>query len=259
MLSSSWSAIQKYLSLLLLTTHRYSSDITYSTKRLYMKQSILLRSLALSSIILAGFACSPSNQKASGESPTVNAGATASTAAAIETMVYDPSKYVDYYKGADYSKSHLKQLERNLEIPSTVEGKLLLDLDGRSHKYDLTTAHTVAEIKIDVDEDEVYDVNKTSYECRDKGLKLNLGLYGLAQEVEIKLNDIDFSLSTIDGACDVSIRGLEISFEQTPDGKEVMTATVTKDIGLYSHDTQRVLMLRKGSHWRVTTPLPKTK
>lgn len=220
------------------------------------KKGLTLNLLRTSCCILLIGACTPSPQKnpdkrGDNAIPLNNSETT--------TEHYDPSKYVDYYNSnkVDFSGSLFKQMKMNQEIPSVVTGKLLIHINGSESEFQISPKDWIAKLETDYDEEEVYDVNKTSYECYNRELKLELGLYNIASSLKVELNGREYELSTIDGASDVVIRGLDIRFEQTKDGKEIMTATIKEDIGLWDSNTKSTLILLKGSQWSVTTPLPK--
>jgi hypothetical protein len=114
----------------------------------------------------------------------------------------------------------------------TVNGLLIIHSpDG--HKVILDFQGSPCELNIIRDTNEVYDVSTKSYSGKTTSCatEIKYETYALANEIGIKLNNIWYELSTLDGACDEVINGLGYSYE-TDEETEYLIIKINKDIEL---------------------------
>jgi len=109
-----------------------------------------------------------------------------------------------------------------LIVQSANEKKLLLDFQGSK-----------GALEVIKDEEEVYDVSSKSYSGTTSSgrTEIKYETYASANSIGIHLDDQWFQLSSIDGACDMVIDGLDY-FYQSERGAEYLIIRFTKDIEL---------------------------
>ena len=123
----------------------------------------------------------------------------------------------------------------------TTTGYLKLDNNGKTHILDFQTCSTV--LDIEKDPHEVYDnsIKKYSTNTTSGRIGLTYETYALANILTIVINDENYRIGTIDGACDMPILGMTFNYcnETTI---EYLTLFVTKPLVL---TTTRQLMTKR--------------
>lgn len=114
----------------------------------------------------------------------------------------------------------------------TVNGILIVK-DTKNKKSLLDFQGSYAELEIEKDQEDVYDVSYKRYIGKTTSGKTQIKYqtYGSANSFGIELKGEYFELSLIDGACDLIINGLEYSYASEKDA-EYLIIRITKEIEL---------------------------
>ncbi|WP_249117368.1 hypothetical protein [Prevotella melaninogenica] len=78
------------------------------------------------------------------------------------------------------------------------------------------------------------------------GTKKRLPMDAYADVLYLTINKADYHINDYDGACDSHIKNLRHQYKKTKTG-EILTLTCTKDIPLFSDNSNRRVILKKGS------------
>ena len=96
------------------------------------------------------------------------------------------------------------------------------------------------------DEDDVCDKFYKVYNAHFNGVSVQYSTYAYADVLSLTINKEDYHINEYDGACDSHIKNLRHQYKKTKTG-EILTLTCTKDIPLFSDNSNRRVILKKGS------------
>ena len=99
---------------------------------------------------------------------------------------------------------------------------------------------------IEPDEDDVCDKSYKVYNAHFNGVSVQYSTYAYADVLSLTINKEDYHINEYDGACDSHIKNLRHQYKKTKTG-EILTLTCTKDIPLFSDNSNRRVILKKGS------------
>lgn len=116
-----------------------------------------------------------------------------------------------------------------------VVGKTIA-VKGKASKADFT---------IEPDEDDVCDKSYKFYNAHFNSVSVQYSTYAYADVLYLTINKEDYHINDYDGACDSHIKNLRHLYKKTKTG-EILTLTCTKDIPLFSDNSNRRVILKKG-------------
>ena len=96
------------------------------------------------------------------------------------------------------------------------------------------------------DEDDVCDKSYKVYNAHFNGVSVQYSTYAYADVLYLTINKADYHINDYDGACDSHIKNLRHQYKKTKTG-EILTLTCAKDIPLFSDNSNRRVILKKGS------------
>ena len=99
---------------------------------------------------------------------------------------------------------------------------------------------------IEPDEDDVCDKSYKVYNAHFNGVSVQYSTYAYADVLYLTINKEDYHINDYDGACDSHIKNLRHQYKKTKTG-EILTLTCTKDIPMFSDNSNRTVTLKKGS------------
>ena len=99
---------------------------------------------------------------------------------------------------------------------------------------------------IEPDEDDVCDKSYKVYNTHFNDVSIQYSTYAYADVLYLTINKADYHINNYDGACDSHIKNLRHQYKKTKTG-EILTLTCTKDIPLFSDNSNRRVILKKGS------------
>ena len=103
-----------------------------------------------------------------------------------------------------------------------------------------------ADFTVIPDEDNVCDKSYKVYNAHFNGVSVQYSTYAYADVLYLTINKEDYHINEYDGACDSHIKNLRHQYKKTKTG-ETLTLTCTKDIPLFSNNSNRRVILKKGS------------
>ncbi|MDO4779788.1 MAG: hypothetical protein Q3992_02045 [Bacteroides sp.] len=156
---------------------------------------------------------------------------------------------IEYHNCKGFENSIFKSVCEEMTLSSEVKGKITFIIEDSERAVKLNKFWN-GKMEIDTDEEYVYDCSHNTYsaEAQD-GVEIELDLYAYSNDLHIEVNDVKYSIITIDGGCDTCIKNLKIEFKEGKN-KEIMTIEVLQDIVLENYKklpTIRRLVLLKGS------------
>ena len=92
----------------------------------------------------------------------------------------------------------------------------------------------------------MYDKSYKVYNAHFNGVSVQYSTYAYADVLYLTINKADYHINDYDGACDSHIKNLRHQYKKTKTG-EILTLTCTKDIPLFSDNSNRRVILKKGS------------
>jgi len=109
---------------------------------------------------------------------------------------------------------------KNGEFSGKVSGKLLvLKSSGETVKIDIKNEN--ADLKIEPDKNEIYDVSRKIYSCSNSGANVNYTTYALANAFFLKIDGLNYGFTAIDGACTGVIKNIDYSYRETNNQEEL--------------------------------------
>jgi hypothetical protein len=117
----------------------------------------------------------------------------------------------------------------------TVSGILIIKRENNS-KTILDFQGSDADLEIIKDEDSVYDVSAKHYKgyTTSKKTEIYYETYASANGIGIKLENTEYELTRIDGACDTVIKGIKYSY-YTEKETEYLVISVDKELSLNNY------------------------
>lgn len=120
--------------------------------------------------------------------------------------------------------------KKDCQVAATVNGFLFLSVDGRDETVDFSNSQGT--LKVEVDRDEVYDVNRRTWSAKSKsGTEVSYATYFLSNALAVRHGGALYRLSLIDGACDEPLPYLGVHYYHA-NGREWCIVTVYKDQAL---------------------------
>lgn len=159
------------------------------------------------------------------------------------------NQQVEYHDCKGFDKSIFKSVCEELNLRSEVKGQITFRIEDTERTVKLKKFWN-GKMEIDTDEEYIYDCSHNKYSAEaQNGIEIELDLYAYSNDLHIEVNDVKYSIITIDGGCDTCIKNLKIEFKEGKN-KEIMTIEVLQDIVLENYKklpTIRRLVLLKGS------------
>jgi hypothetical protein len=119
----------------------------------------------------------------------------------------------------------------NGDFHGQLTGKLrIVNLSGDT--LNLSIDQDIALLQIIPDPDEVYDVSRKVYSCKNERAIVKYSTYAFANAIEINIDQKAYELSLIDGGCDLIIKELEFVYKETVN-QETLYLFFTGNVGLY--------------------------
>lgn len=96
------------------------------------------------------------------------------------------------------------------------------------------------------DEDDVCDKFFKIYNAHFNSVSVQYSTYAYADVLCLTINKEDYHINDFYGACNSHIKNLKHQYKKTKTG-EILTLTCTKDIPMFSDNSNRTVTLKKGS------------
>lgn len=153
------------------------------------------------------------------------------------------SKYFEYNGTPAFVNSMFNNSENKMQLSMDayadlhiVAGKAMA-VKGKASK---------AHFAIEPDEDDVCDKSYKVYNAHFNDVSIQYSTYAYADVLYLTINKADYHINDYDGACDSHIKNLRHQYKKTKT-REILTLTCTKDIPLFSDNSNRRVILKKGS------------
>lgn len=155
--------------------------------------------------------------------------------------------------GQDLEPNDGKKKEFNSYFNKMSSGKFSATANGvlfvknqKNQEFILDFQGSKASLFIESDQDEVYDVSVKHYQTTTTSgrTKVVYGQYGLANQLTIIIDNQEFMVSGIDGACDMVISGLDYYFKGEKD-TEYLVLNAQKSFSLISERGNKITILPK--------------
>lgn len=109
---------------------------------------------------------------------------------------------------------------KNGEFRGKASGELIvLKSSGETVRIDIKNEN--ADLKIEADENEIYDVSRKVYSCTISGATVNYTTYAFANAFFLKIDGSNYGFSVIDGACTGVIKNIDYSYREIDNQEEL--------------------------------------